>query len=76
MHDAMFADQSRLEEAALVKTAAGLGLDEKSFESCLKSGKYKEVVQQDLQAGSHADLLHQRRVVERCALWRRFHQDY
>lgn len=54
MHDAMFADQSRLQEAALVKTAAGLGLDQKSFESCLKSGKYKEVVQQDLQAGSQA----------------------
>lgn len=54
MHDAMFADQSKLDEAALVKTAVGLGLDQKSFESCLKSGKYKEVVQKDLQAGSQA----------------------
>lgn len=54
MHDAMFADQSKLDEGALVKTAAGLGLDQKSFESCLKSGKYKEAVQQDLQAGSQA----------------------
>jgi protein-disulfide isomerase len=54
MHDAMFADQSKLDEAALVKTAGGLGLEQKSFESCLKSGKYKAVVQRDLEAGSQA----------------------
>jgi protein-disulfide isomerase len=54
MHDAMFADQSKLDEAALVKTAAGLGMDQNSFASCLKSGKYKAVVQQDLEAGSQA----------------------
>lgn len=54
MHDAMFADQSKLDEVALVKTAAGLGMDQNSFESCLKSGKYKAVVQQDAQAGSEA----------------------
>ncbi len=50
----MFADQSKLDEAALVKTAAGLGLDQNSFESCLKSGKYKAVVQRDVEAGSQA----------------------
>jgi protein-disulfide isomerase len=54
MHDAMLADQSKLDEAALVKTAAGLGMDQNSFASCLKSGKYKAVVQQDLEAGSQA----------------------
>ncbi len=54
MHDAMFADQSKLDEAALVKTAAGLGMEQNSFESCLKSGKYKAVVQQDVQTGSQA----------------------
>lgn len=54
MHDAMFADQSKLDEAALVKTAAGLGLAQNSFESCLKSGKYKAVVQRDVEAGSQA----------------------
>ncbi len=54
MHDAMFADQSKLDQAALVKTAAGLGLDQSSFESCLKSGKYKAVVQRDIEAGSQA----------------------
>jgi len=54
MHDAMFADQSKLDEAALAKTAAGLGMDHKSFESCVKSGKYEAVVQQDFQAGAEA----------------------
>lgn len=54
MHDAMFVDQSKLEEAALVKTAAGLGMDQNSFKSCLTSTKYKDVVQQDFQAGSQA----------------------
>jgi protein-disulfide isomerase len=54
MNDAMFADQSNLEEAALVKTAARLGMDANAFSSCLKSGKYKAVVQQDFDAGSQA----------------------
>jgi len=54
MHDAMFADQSQLDEAALVKTAAAQDMDRKSFESCLKSGKHEAAVQQDFQAGSEA----------------------
>ena len=54
MHDAMFADQSKLDEAGLVKTAAGLGMDQNSFVSCLKSGKYKSAIQQDFDAGSKA----------------------
>jgi len=52
MHDAMFADQSRLDEANLVNTATDLGLDPSLFSSCLKSGRYKAVVEQDVQAGS------------------------
>ena len=54
MHDAMFADQAALDEPALTKTAAGLGMNRNSFESCLKSNKYNAVVQQDAQAGSEA----------------------
>lgn len=54
MHDAMFADQSKLDKASLVKTAAGLGMDENSFASCLNSNKYKSLVQRDFQAGSEA----------------------
>ena len=54
MHDAMYADQSKLDEASLVKTAAGLGMDQNSFESCLKSSKYKTDVEHDVQAASEA----------------------
>jgi len=54
MHDAMFADQVKLDKADLVKTAASLGIDQDSFESCLKSGKYKAMVEEDIEAGSHA----------------------
>ena len=54
MHDAMFADQSKLEEAVLVTTAAGLGMDQNSFKSCLTSTKYEAAVQQDFQSGSQA----------------------
>ena len=52
MHDAMFADQAKLDESDLVKTAASLGMDQNAFESCLKSGKYKTAVQQDADAGA------------------------
>jgi protein-disulfide isomerase len=54
MHDAMFADQAKLDEANLVKTATSLGMDQKSFDSCLKSGKFKGAVLEDFQAGSEA----------------------
>jgi protein-disulfide isomerase len=54
MHDAMYADQSKLDEAGLLQTAAHLGMDENSFASCLKSGKYKAMIEQDVQAGSQA----------------------
>jgi protein-disulfide isomerase len=54
MHDAMFADQAKLDKADLVKTAASLGMDQEPFESCLKSGKDKAMVEEDIEAGSHA----------------------
>ena len=54
MHDAMLSDQSKLDEAALVQTAAGLGMDQDAFASCLKSNRYREPVQQDFRAGSEA----------------------
>ena len=56
LHDAMFDDQSKLDQAGLVQRAGTLGLDEKSFQSCLASGKYKAQVQQDVQAGTAAGL--------------------
>ena len=51
-HDALFADQSKLDETGLVQTARGLGLDEKSFQSCLNAGKFKSQIEQDLQEGN------------------------
>ncbi|PYV16925.1 MAG: thioredoxin [Acidobacteria bacterium] len=53
-HDALFADQTKLDEAGLEATAQKLGLDEKSFQSCLASGKFKAQVEQDVQDGSKA----------------------
>ena len=54
MHDAMYADQSKLTEADLIQTAARLGMKKDSFASCVKSGKYKAAIQQDLAAGTSA----------------------
>ncbi len=53
-HDALFADQSKLAENDLIAHARTLALDEKSFQSCLASGKFKSKVEADLQAGSKA----------------------
>ncbi len=54
MHDAMYADQSKLTESDLIETAARLGMDQSSFAACLKSGKYKAAIQQDVEAGTRA----------------------
>ncbi len=54
MHDAMYANQSKLSEDDLIKTAASLGIDSSSFAACLKSGKYKAAIQADAMAGSRA----------------------
>ncbi len=51
-HDALYADQSKLDEADLVAHARSLGLDEKSFQSCLKAGKFKAQIEQDVQEGT------------------------
>src|SRR5713101_7031966 len=53
-HDALLADQSKLDEAGLVKTAQTLGLNEKSFQTCLTGGKFNAQVEQDLQEGTKA----------------------
>ena len=53
-HDALFADQSKLDAAGLASTARSLGLDEKSFQSCQASGKFKAQIDTDLRDGSKA----------------------
>jgi protein-disulfide isomerase len=52
LHDAMFADQAGLDRNGLVAKAKTLNLDEKQFDACLTSEKYKAQVQQDAQEGS------------------------
>lgn len=54
MHDAMYADQSKLADANLIQTATHLGMNQDSFAACLKSGKYKAAIQQDVEAGTRA----------------------
>lgn len=54
MHDAMYSDQSKLTEPDLIETAARLGMNRDSFAACMKSGKYKAAIQQDLAAGRNA----------------------
>jgi protein-disulfide isomerase len=51
MHDAMFADQSKLAEADLIATAKKIGADEKKFTECLKTNKYLTKVKKDFAEG-------------------------
>jgi protein-disulfide isomerase len=51
-HDALYADESKLDGAELLTRARALNLDEKSFQSCLNSGKFKSKIEADLQQGS------------------------
>jgi protein-disulfide isomerase len=55
-HDAMFADQAKLDQAQLKATAQTLGLDENAFQSCLQSGEYKTQVLRDQQDGIKAGI--------------------
>lgn len=54
MHNAMYADQSKLSEGDLIQTAAGLGLNKNAFTTCLKSGEFKAAIQRDVEAGQRA----------------------
>lgn len=51
MHDAMFADQSKLAEVDLIATAKTLGADEAKFTECLKSQKFANYVKADMEEG-------------------------
>jgi protein-disulfide isomerase len=53
-HDVLFADQTKLDETGLAQSARSLGLDENSFQSCLKSGKFKAQIEHDVQEGTKA----------------------
>lgn len=53
-HDALFADQTKFSVENLTGTARSLGLDEKSFQSCMATGEYKAQIEQDIQDGAQA----------------------
>ena len=51
-HDALYAEQSKLDGPGLLAYARGLHLDEKSFQACLDSGKFKSKIDADLAQGN------------------------
>jgi protein-disulfide isomerase len=56
LHDAMFADQTRLAVSDLKQTARRLGLDGNAFDSCLDSGRHVAQVQKDIQEGQRVGI--------------------
>jgi protein-disulfide isomerase len=52
MHDRMFANQGALLVPQLKEAATALGLDAEKFGQCLDSGKYADVVKEDLDYGT------------------------
>src|SRR6266581_4950742 len=55
-HDLLFENPNKLNREGLLEQARSLKLDEKQFDSCLTSGKYKAQVEQDRQLGMRAGL--------------------
>src|SRR6058998_2033813 len=55
-HDLLFENPNKLNREGLVEQARSLKLDEKQFDSCLSSGKYKAQVEHDRQLGMRAGL--------------------
>jgi len=56
LHDAMFADQTKLAVSDLKQTARRLGLDGGAFDSCLDSGRHAGQVQNDLKEGQRVGI--------------------
>jgi protein-disulfide isomerase len=52
MHDAMFADQTKLDKANLIATAKKMGVKEAPFTACLESGKFKSAIDADMAEGT------------------------
>jgi protein-disulfide isomerase len=53
-HDLLYANEAKLDQAGLTEHARTVGLDVDRFSTCLASGKFKAVVDSDLQAGIRA----------------------
>jgi protein-disulfide isomerase len=52
MHDAMFADQTKLDKDNLIATAKKVGVKEAEFKTCLESGKFKAKIDADVAEGT------------------------
>jgi protein-disulfide isomerase len=55
-HDLLYNNQSRLDVNSLKERAATAGLDAERFQVCLDSGKFRTVIDSDLQSGSIAGI--------------------
>jgi protein-disulfide isomerase len=55
-HDKLFEVQgaSSFDEASLMSLAEQAGLNKKKFEKCLASGKHKDLIQKEIEAGNQA----------------------
>ncbi|MBY0415812.1 MAG: DsbA family protein [Bdellovibrionales bacterium] len=53
MHDAMFADQSKLDKDNLIATAKKAGVKEADFKTCLEAGKFKTRIDADVTEGQN-----------------------
>jgi protein-disulfide isomerase len=51
MHDAMFADQTKLDKDNLLATAKKIGAKEADFKACLEAEKHKAVIESDIAEG-------------------------
>lgn len=51
MHDAIFADINATSVPQLKQHAAKIGLEQAAFDTCLDSGRHREVVQADYRSG-------------------------
>jgi len=56
-HDLLFENPEKINRDGLVALSGTLKLNEKQFESCLSSGKYRPQVERDLQDGLRAGVL-------------------
>jgi protein-disulfide isomerase len=52
MHDRIFANQQQLEVPTLKQHAVALTLDATKFNACLDSGKFAEIIKEDMEYGT------------------------
>jgi len=55
-HDMLFSNQDKLDQSGLIQDARAVGLDEKAFESCLASGKFRSAIEEDMKTGFSAGI--------------------